>query len=206
MAPDDSDLRDDSRARRRLRDPYLLLLVGLRRGLHALGAFYEWFEERPSWLRLLFGVAASLLSAYFGEAIRKALDQLAAALLTPVAGEFVQFPLWAHIALSLLVLLSIQSAVTNRNIVDIVDTLNTVESEAGRSMGRESEPATDGGQQPAPHDVTVRTNSRSGAFLGAVFGVTLGGLLGPSPMIGGLVGGAIIGNEIENYALRRRRA
>lgn len=207
MAPDDSGSRDgDSRAMRRLRDPYLLLLAGLRRSLHALGAFYEWFEGRPGWLRLLFGVAASFLSAYFGDAIKNALDRLTAALLTPVAGEFVQFPLWAQIALSLLVLLSVQSTVTNHRVGNIAEILNTAETQHGEKMDAESEPATDGGRHSPPPTTGDPSWRVAGALGGAAIGVTLGGMLGPSPMIGGLVGGAIIGNEIENYVLRRRRA
>lgn len=205
MASDDSDPRDDGRAMRRLRDPYLLLFAAFRRGLHALSASYEWFEDRPGWLRFFSGVGAFLFSVYFGDTVQATLDRLFATVLTLVLDHFAELQLRTWLVLLLLVALSIQSTVTNQRVVNIVDTLNVVEQEFDENMGTESEPATDGGRRRTSHDAVDRTISYNGAFLGTVFGAIFGAMFGLVPMIGGAFSGAMFGHELEKCAIRTSR-
>jgi hypothetical protein len=183
---DSSD--DDSQATRRFRGPYLLLVAAFRRSLHALGAFYEWFEERPGWLWLLSGVGAFLFPVYFGDAIRGTLDRVLVTSLTPFLRRLLHLPPRTHLVLFLFAVLSIQSSVTNYRLGNIVDDFNIMATQLRKTMGTDSKRTTDGGQQPTLYG--RRSRRVSGALGGAAIGA---------------ISGALFGHELEKYALRTSR-
>lgn len=193
-----------------LADPYLLAGGAGKRLLAALNRAYARFEDLPGWARIGFGTSLFLLSIYYGRPIKGMLDHAVAVLVTTVVGAFGKLSLGVRIVLLLLVFVSLQTLSVNRRLAALSDRVeegfNRVADEADGNMGQIDDIASGGGALPADESDTERVDSsRTGVLVGGVAGAALGAQFGLVPIVGGAIMGAIVGDEVEKFSVRRRR-
>lgn len=191
-------------------DPYLLVGRAVTRLLATLNRAYDSFEDLPGWTRIGFGTALFFVSTYYGQPIRSAVDDATTVLVTPVSGTLGKISLGVRAVLLFLLFVSLQVVSVNRRLDTLIDRveegLNKAASEADGSMGLIDDIASDGGTLPADESETGRVDSGwTGVLVGGVAGAALGAQFGLVPIFGGAIMGAIVGDEVEKFAIRRRR-
>lgn len=201
------DANHDGQLRGRFRrDPYILLLGATRPVLRLLNALDARGSRLPGWVRLSAAVGTSVLSIYFGETIRLAIDGLVAAIADPVITRFVGTSFGTRVLVGLLLVVSFQVTVANYRLEWLMRTagrkFETYRVEIVDNM--ESDAATDGGRGHSSEILNRVPRSWNGALTGIVAGVAIGMSFGVGGVVGGAILGAVVGDEIEKAALRRQ--
>lgn len=182
----------ETSASRRPRDPVLTLLCVIKRALRGIDRLHARLETFPGRVQFGIGVLTFISSAYFGVAIKRAVDSLVGGALRPLLNGFVALSAGVQVTVVGLVLLVVQVTVISEKLTTVVE---LVEDMAG-----DEEAATDGGMQTRRVETTGAW-ARGGAGLGAIFGA----LFGISTIFGGMVFGAITGNLAEEWSAKRRK-
>lgn len=187
------------------RDPYILLLGATRPVLGLLNALDPRLSRRPGWFRLSAAVGTSVLSIYFGEAIRMAMDGLVTAI-AAYHSEIRRHVVRDASASGPSIGRVFQVTVANYRLEWLVRTagrkFETYRVEIVENM--ENNAATDGGRGRSSENSDRVPRSWNGALTGIVAGVAIGMSFGVGGGAGGAILGAVVGDEIEKAALRRQ--
>lgn len=183
----------DTRDENGLRDPILLLVGCVGRVLELVNAVHRAFESLPRWTRVAFGTVSFLCSVYFGAVVRDSVDAFVGTVLAPLLFDFATVSFGAQVSIVLLLLLVLQTTIANHRLNAIDDKFQT---EPMASDGT----AADGGLR-----VERISTSKAGAIGGAAFGAVFGAGFGSPAIVGGMILGAIVGDEIEKSSVRRRK-
>lgn len=210
--PPEGQRADDGREAGRTvpTDPYLLVGRAVTRLLATLNRAYDSFEDLPGWARIWFGVSTFLVSAYYGQAIKGTIDAVVAVFLTDFVGNVGRISFGVLAVLGLVTLVSVQALFIELHLdalrERVEERFNRVEGKVERSMGPADHLVPDGGQFRGGESTLESVDSTgAGALSGATAGAALGAVLGPGPVLGGLVMGAIVGDEYEKWSIRNRR-
>lgn len=126
--------------------------------------------------------------------MRAVVDALVEATLTPLLSDLTAFRFGTKAILPSLTVIASQVAVANKR-------LTVIGNLVGNEVMESEETAPDGGMR-----VNRVRSTGSGASGGAAIGVAFGALFGyVSTVFGGMILGAIVGDEIERWSERRRK-